>query len=59
MGLVNQSIQYDQRFTEKPFLLNRHSQLVWAPSFNADCKNAALQHVSSPELCALIWDNGI
>jgi hypothetical protein len=36
MGLVNRSIQYDQRFTEKPFLLNRHSPLVWNPSFNAD-----------------------
>jgi hypothetical protein len=54
MSLVNQSIQYDRRFTEKPFLLNRHSQLVWDPSFNADCKNAALQHLSSPELRVLI-----
>ena len=53
MGLVNRSIQYDQRFTEKPFLLNRHSPLVWDPSFNADRKNAALQHLSSSELRAL------
>jgi len=53
MGLVNRSIQYDQRFTEKPFLLNRHSQLVWDPSFNAD-RNAALQHLLSSELRALI-----
>jgi hypothetical protein len=54
MGLVNRSIQYDRRFTEKPFLLNRHSQLVWNPSFNADRRNAALQHLSSSELRALI-----
>jgi len=54
MGLVNRSIQYDQRFTEKPFLLNRHSPLVWDPSFNADRKNAALQHLPSSELHDLI-----
>jgi len=56
MSLVNRSIQYDRRFTEKPFLLNRHSQLVWDHSFNADRKNknAALQHLSSSELRALI-----
>jgi hypothetical protein len=53
MGLVNRSIQYDRRFTEKPFLLNCHSQLVWDPSFNADRKNAAWQHLSSSELRAL------
>ncbi|HMH72822.1 MAG TPA: hypothetical protein VK554_11015, partial [Bradyrhizobium sp.] len=54
MSLVNRSIQYDRRCTEKPFLLNRHSQLVWNPSFNADRRNAALQHLSSSELRALI-----
>src|SRR5712671_277372 len=34
MDLVNQAIQYDWRCSEKPFLPNRHSLLVWAPSFN-------------------------
>src|SRR6476660_3994849 len=35
MDLVNPAIQYDWRCSEKPFLPNRHSLLVWAPSFNA------------------------
>jgi hypothetical protein len=49
MDLVNLAIQYDRRSTEKPFLLNGYSQLVWAPSFNADRINAALQQISCSE----------
>jgi hypothetical protein len=52
MSLVNRAIEYDRRFTEKPFLLNGHSPLVWDPSFNADRNNVALQHVSFSELRA-------
>jgi hypothetical protein len=48
MDLVNRAIQYDRRNTEKPFLLNRHTLLVWPPSFNAAAMplrgNAAVQH---------------
>jgi hypothetical protein len=53
MDLVNQAIQYDWRYTEKPFLLNRHYLLVWPPSFNADRINVALQQISFSELSAL------
>jgi hypothetical protein len=53
MGLVNRAIQYDRRCTEKPFLLDRHSLLVWRPSIAADMY-AALQHMTSSERRALI-----
>jgi hypothetical protein len=54
MDLMNPAIQYDRRSTEKPFLLNPHSPLVWDPSFNADRVNMALQQISSSEVRALI-----
>jgi hypothetical protein len=48
MGLVNPAIEYDRACSEKPFLLNRHSLLVWPPSFNAASMHAALQHTTEP-----------
>jgi hypothetical protein len=51
---VNPAIQQDRRGTEKPFLLNRYSQLVWVPSFNAGLVNMALQQISTSEAHALI-----
>jgi hypothetical protein len=50
MGLVNQAIQYDWRYREKPFLPNRHSLLVWAPSFKAAPIRVALQQIAFSEL---------
>jgi hypothetical protein len=54
IGLMNRAIQYDRRCTEKPFLLNRHSLLVWPPGFNAAPLHAALQHMPLCGLLALI-----
>jgi hypothetical protein len=51
---VNLPIQQDRRGTEKPFLLNRYSQLVWVPSLNAGLVNTALQQISTSEVHALI-----
>src|SRR6266403_515634 len=53
MDLVNQAIQYDWRWSEKPFLPNRHSLLVWAPSFNAAAIHVALQQMAFSGLYAL------
>jgi hypothetical protein len=53
MDLVNQAIQYDWRYSEKPFLPNRHSLLVWASSFNAAPIHAALQQIAFSELYGL------
>jgi hypothetical protein len=53
MDLVNQAIQYDWRCSEKPFLPNRHSLLVWASSFNAAPMHAALQQIAFSELYGL------
>jgi hypothetical protein len=51
---VNPAIQQDRRGTEKPFLLNHHSQLVWVPRFNAGGINMALQQISTSEGGVLI-----
>jgi hypothetical protein len=51
---VNPAIQQDRRGAEKPFLLNRHSQLVWVPRFNAGRINMAPQQISTSEVPALI-----
>jgi hypothetical protein len=53
MDLVNQAIQYDRRCSEKPFLPNRHSLLVWAPSFNVAPLHVALQQTAFSELYGL------
>jgi hypothetical protein len=53
MDLVNQAIQYDWRYSEKPFLPNRHSLLVWAPSFNAAAIHVALQQIAFSGLYGL------
>jgi hypothetical protein len=53
MDLVNQAIQYDWRYSEKPFLPNRHSLLVSAPSFKAAPIRVALQQIAFSELYGL------
>ena len=50
MGLclqIQESIQYDRRCTEKPFLRNRHSHWSGRPAVNAASLHAALQQCRS------------
>src|SRR5207237_2895438 len=53
IDLVNQPIQYDRSCSEKPFLPNRHSPLVWPTSFNAAPTYVAVQQIAFSELYGL------
>src|SRR3954465_2515075 len=44
IGLLNRATQYDGKQRGKPFLVDRHSLLVWLVLVNSAGSHAAVQH---------------